>query len=1118
MKLTAIFLLACCLQVSAIGFSQTVTYSGKNVQLEKVLTEVKKQTGYTVAANMRLLRNAPLVTVQASGQGLDAFLHSVLDGAGLQFTLINKTIFISPAPAPQPSSVPVQEAALQPEPPPPPITGRVLNPDRQPLQGATVLVKGSKKGVETNNNGLFTIEAQVGDVLVISYTGFKTKEVKLTTAAVGAIVLELSDNKLDEVQIIAYGKTSRRLSTGNSAGIKAEDIEKQPINNPLLSLQGRVPGISITQVSGMPGGGIDVKIQGRNSIRSGSDPLYIVDGIPLLSQLPQIEAGEANILGNSGTVAEGSRAAAGNPLSFINPLDIESIEVLKDADATAIYGSRAGNGAILITTKKGKEGRMQLNANIQNGWTWQPARIEVLNTREYLDMRYEAFKNGNIDWKATNVNADDLKVWDTTRYTNWQNELLGKVSQFRTISTTISGGDNGTTYLVGGTYANEGVPFPGDFGNKRISLNFNLGKISLNQKLRLKFSGNFQNNSSLLPGVTDITSKAMFLEPNAPNPFNNDGTINWQPNAAGVSTFTEIANPYINLLRTYKRTINNFFGNWSVGYQVLKNLEISNSMGFTYANTETISSTPTTTIAPENRSATPNSAIYGSRLLNSWIIEPQITYNTKLFAGNLNLLLGGTALANNSDIKTITGQSYSSDALLGNAGSAATTSVSSDGNQYKYAAIFYRMNYNLNDEYILNFTFRRDGTSRFGKNNQFHNFGAIGAAWIFTKSKFLISENSWLSFGKIRTSYGITGNDQIADFIFIPRYGNAAAQVPYQGGTGLKISGLPNPNLQWETTKKLSLGINLGAFNDKILLNIDYNINTSDNQLNPNFFLPRITGFAGYTNNFPGTVRNTNWEFTLSTQNLKRVNFEWSTNFNVTIARNKLVSFPELESSAYASTYRIGESLDMVLLSKFAGVNPLTGLYQFENKYGQLTDSPTYPDDLFSLSLNPSLYGGFENNFSLGDFNLSIFFQFTKQNGFEPILGRGIGSSATPGAFTRGTSNQPISILNRWRSVGDQAIIKKFSSQTNESNTLSAYGSNMGYTDASFARLKNVSFSWKISPKFIKQFGIQSARIFANGQNLLTITRYKGLNPERPVSVAALPPMRVFVMGANIGF
>ncbi len=332
------------MHVSAKVSSQQITYTGQKVSLEKVFAVIKKQTGFSVFYNPKLVGEYKEVSIQADQMPLQKFLDEVLHSTSLQYSIEEETIFISQKP-----STPAVDLS-QPLINPPPITGVVRGPDGQPIAGVNVVVKGTRKGVVTDAYGRFSLEAEQGKTLLISNIGYNAREIKVTGDNNIIVGLEISTSKLDEVQIVAYGTTSERFNTGNTATVKAADIEKQPISNPLLALQGRTPGVYVEQINGIPGSGIKVRIQGTNSIANGSDPLYVVDGVPYPSEIPAV-AGMGPI-GNSGGQVDHMRTGTGNALTYISPNDIESITILKDADASAIYGSRGANGVILITTKK----------------------------------------------------------------------------------------------------------------------------------------------------------------------------------------------------------------------------------------------------------------------------------------------------------------------------------------------------------------------------------------------------------------------------------------------------------------------------------------------------------------------------------------------------------------------------------------------------------------------------------------------------------------------------------------------------------------------------------------------------------------------------------------------
>lgn len=1084
-----------------------VTLNG-NTTLRAVFKAIKQQTGFAVmySTAATALNQDEKVNVNFKETPLDDVLAYVLRGKELEWKYSDDVLVIhKKEPAPE-KKIDGDSTVI-----PAMLTGKITDADGVPLPGATVQVKGTTQGAVTDANGNFALaRIPVGSTLIVSSLGYGRREVPVKGQKI-LMQLNVDVNKLDETEIKGYYTTTQRLTPGNVGVVKGKDIEKQPVSNPLLALQGRVPGLFITQNTGIAGGGVKVRIQGQNSINSGNDPLYIIDGVPINSQLPG--TGLDGILGNSGETPLGAVPGTGNPLSYLNPADIESITVLKDADATAIYGSRAANGAILITTKRGKAGPVRFDLNLQKGWGHVTRKLKMLNTQQYLAMRHEAIRNDNVPILPTDYDING--TWDSTRYTDWQKELIGGTAQYTNINASVSGGTSVAQYLVGGTFHRETTvfPFPKDFADQKGSLHFNISSLSLNQKFRLQLTGNYMVDNNQLPSI-DLTQSAIQTEPNAPALYNKEGDLNWAPNSTGSSTRD---NPLTGLYIKYQNKTNNLISNLTLSYDILPGLEIGTSLGYTNMQTKDYSPTPLVSQRPEDRPYIERSAIYGSRSLNSWIIEPLLTYKKQIGKGMLESLLGSTLLQNTGSGESFIGYGYNSDQALPNILSAATIFPgSSFYTQYKYNALFGRINYNLQDRYVINVTARRDGSSRFGTANRFHTFGAVGAAWIFSGTNFILNNLPFLSFGKLRSSYGNTGNDQLTDYSFMSLYNVYFASNPYQGITSLRPAGLSNPYLKWEETKKLQMGIELGFIKDKLLFNATYSRNRSSNQLIP-YTLPDITGFGNIIRNFPATVQNINWEFSVNTTDLKIGNIFWTSNVNLTLPQNKLIAFPDLATSPYTNSLIIGKPLNLTKAYHFLGVDPNTGLYRVADKDGKPTSTPDYLTAANVLiNAFPKFYGGWQNTFIFKGIEIDFLLQFAKQIGANVLFN---GNSALgPGVFISGASNQPIYVLDRWQKPGDVVQIQKYSTDFLGSLTqLSiARGSDAAYTDASYIRLKNLSISWQLPIQWKRVIHLQSCKVYVQGQNLLTFTKYKGIDPENQ-STISLPPLRMLTAGIQVG-
>ena len=1097
MRFTSILLLTGVLHVSAKSFSQNVTLSAHKMTLGKVFTKIQAQTGYSFLVNGKELDQNKMVSFEVTNAPLEAVLSLCLNGTGMIYSIEGKVIFIKPAPVLAPEQ-PAPDTPQNNE-----IHGHVTDSTGNPLAGASISVKGTKRVVSTDEKGNFTLTGLDNKAtIIISYVGYNSMEIKVPgkVAYLSGIVLKHNDNPLDEVQIIAYGETTQRLTTGNISSVSAKEIEEQPVTNSLLALEGRVPGLYITQTNGISGSGVTVRVQGQN----------VVDGVPYTSQLL---SNLGSMLGTSG--APGYSQSYGSPLSYINPSDIESIAVLKDADATSIYGSRAANGAILITTKKGKAGQTKVDINIQEGFGQVTKMMPVLNTQQYLAMRNEAMGNDGIIPSASvyaQGYSPDLKIWDTTRYTNWQKVLIGNTAQYTNAQGSISGGNVNTQFLFGGGYHRETTVFPGDFSDRKGSLHFSINNISSNKKFRAQLTGSYLIDNNQLPNQ-DLTPAALSTAPDAPPLYNPDGSLNWALNSSGSSTWVN-GNPIATYTyRKYSNKTNNLIGNAVLSYQILPGLDIKSSVGYTNLQAGEISTSPLSAVAPANRVYAQNTAFYGNNDINSWIIEPQVTYKKSIGKGRLEALIGTTIEQQNSSGQELVGQGYSSELNLDNIASASKVTVSSTVNDiYKYNALFGRLNYNWEDKYLIDLTARRDGSSRFGPSNEFHDFAAAGVGWVFSKEAFMRSVTSFLDFGKLRVSYGTTGNDQIGDYQYLSQYAATGGQ-PYQGVQGIAPTGLPNPYLQWELTRKLNFGMDLGFLKDRILFAANYSVNRSSNEL-LSYALPIVTGFGSIERNFPATLQNTSMELSLTAAIIKSRSFTWTSHINLTVPKNTLVAFQNLASSSYASTLVVGQPITVQKVFHLIGVNPATGEYQFADSKGNPTYNPQLGTDNTTLTnLTPRFYGGFQNSFSYKGFQLDILFSFVKQKGLNDQFGN------YPGSFSFG--NQPTSVLNRWQKAGDVATVQRYNTNYMLIGQWvdAAYNSDAAYTDASYIRLKNLSLSWQLPKLWQGKMHLQNFRLYIQGQNLLTITHYKGMDPENPQGFGAgLPPLKVLTMGIQATF
>lgn len=978
-----------------------------------------------------------------------------------------------------------------------PITGSIIDASTQtPIAGANILIRGTTTGTTSDAQGRFSLEVEKGDHVVISFIGYKSTEIEIENQTTLNVNLEEDVAALGEVVVNAgYWTVRKEEQTGNISQVTSKEIESAPVSNSLQAIQGRMPGVFVQQTTGIAGGGFNIRIRGQNSIRNlsnnnGNLPLYVVDGVPFTPSFIG-----SPTLGNS-------ISPLASPLSMINPNDIESIEVLKDADATAIYGTRGANGVILITTKKATQKDTQVTVSLQTGIGQVAHELPLLSSPQYNLMRYEAFKNEGFLGDLVPARArsfPDILLWDTTRYTNWQKVLIGKTSHTTNAQLGLSGGTSRTRFTFGGALYKETTVFPGDFAYLRGSGHLNVDHTSVDEKFNATFSINYAASNNRLP-TDDLTGVATTLPPVAPALYNDAGQINWENN-----TF---ANPIASTYRKYETKSQNLIANATFRYVILKGLAVKANTGFTTMTTNQLSTLPIKSNNPTSGVVTGQS-YFGKGSINTWILEPQLEYEKLIAKHSVKVLAGGTIQSSTQQNETMVAYGYTSDALLENLQAAPTVVAGgADYSQYKYAGMFARAFYSFNQKYIVNLTGRRDGSSRFGPGNQFANFGAIGAAWLFSNESFFKNNVPLISFGKLRSSLGITGSDQIGDYQYLASY--SPTSYPYNGNIGLIPNRLVNANYAWEMNKKFEAGIDLGFLQDRFQIGVSWYNNRSSNQL-VGYPLSRVTGQSTIQYNLDATVENRGLEVVIQSTNISNDNFSWNTSFNFTIPRNKLVSYPNIAGSPYANTLEVGKSLYTRKLIHGTGVDPKTGLYSFDDVNGNGQTLFDTPGDLQALKqIAQQYYGGLFNSFKYRGIEVSFLFQFVKQTGSSYLS-----SFRYPGV----ASNQPSIVMQRWQKDGDVTDIQKFvvtprgggnyySNVLNADNTI---------VDASFIRLKNVSISWSPSSAIISKLRLTSAKLFINGLNLWTITNYMGLDPETQSS-NTLPPLRMISTGVQISF
>lgn len=1111
MRLIVILLTAGLLQVHAHGISQTVTLKAENISILKIFSAIEQQTGYTVVGDKSLIEKGKNVSLNVVNMNLKDFLEIVLKEQPFNYEINVNTIIISRKTNVSPplplfdEQIPIDQSIV--------LTGIIKSESGELLSGVSVRVRKTNIGTTTDSYGGFQLkQVSENSVIEISIIGYESAEFtvvksggqfKLSSNNQVAVVIDNASNPgsihiqlslkkslslLDETQIIAYGKTSRRYSTGSVGTVKAEDIERQPVMNVLQALEGRVPGLVLTPQTGNSAAPIKVEIRGRNSLNPNalSEPLYVIDGIPqgTLNVGPLSNPGI-----NSGPVQAGRTNTNGeSPLLFLNPRDIESVDVLKDADATAIYGARGANGVILITTKQSKPGPTSFNITVGKGKTTIPRKLDLMNTEEYLAVRREALLNDGI--QPDIYNAPDLMLWDQNRYTDWQDYFFAP-GEVLTIDAGVSGGIAQTNYRLSASYDSQEELM--NQGGKTIRGSFagNLTHRSLDQKFQFTFSSRLSiHDVNAVPPQNYI-----FTPPNAPEIYNEKGDFNFEP----YRGLTGSNFPFGYLKKWSESKTNTINNSLKLSYEIIKGLTVSTTAGYNFQRNDNAYFTPAASSDPAfgNLSQT----FFGSSSNNNWTVVPQLEYTGLVGGkGSLSVQLGGSLQHVQNEGLTTFALGFPNDNLIRSPNNASFKEVMEGSGEYRYVAAFAILNYRWDDKYIINLNGRRDGSSKFGPGKQFGDFGSVGLAWIASNENWMKSLlPSWFTFVKFRGSYGITGSDAIGDYEYLTRWSNAlnpSNSLPmysYNGTTAFNLLYPVNPDFRWASTNKLEVSATLGFLQDRINVEAAYYSNRSGNQLTM-IGTPEYTGFSSINANWQALVENAGVEVSVSARLIQTKEWNLSASFNIGKNTNKLIDFPGLESSAYADQYTIGQSLNARYLFHYLGINPATGNVVLEdhNKDGQLSFFssvvPKSPQDdrYIVYDLNPDFVGGFGTQAGYKGFAIHAQFTFKKQIAEDPYYSLQVGRM--------NNVYLPKEVAeNHWRKAGDNALYPKYTSLILNN---SLRDSDRYYTDASFLKLSNVSLSYDIPRKVLNKLKIKSCRFSVTTQNLLTITSFQGIGPE----------------------
>ncbi len=984
------------------------------------------------------------------------------------------------------------------------ITGKVSSSENNtPLQGVTVSIKNASAKSVTDKDGLFTISVNKGATLTFTHTGYEEMQVVVGDNNSLSVVLVIKTGKLDEVVVIGYGTARRRDLTGSISKVDYSNRVNSTVTPSFeAGLQGRATGLQIIGSNAIPGSAIRVRVRGQNSFTGSGDPLYVVDGVPVYSGDFSISDGGINTV----------RASNANVLSTIDPADIENIEVLKDAAASAIYGARGANGVIVITTKRGKAGKTQFNASYSIGQSEATNKLKLISSQDWWTLYNEARVNdGNLPRDPSvplTINGGTFIYNDVANVnTDWIDEMLRKgITQDVNIS--ARGGNDKTQFFVGGGYkTQEGILKGNNYD--RISGRVNIdNQATQNFKFGIQSSVSYTNNeqvpTSFGGGLGNAQSTALRLFP----VYNADGTyFGTQAQNTGINPVARLLNKYIT---KSTRFINNIYADFkitrSLSFRAEYGLDILDQFEERYDHKINryykAPSLPSIGLA----------AKWERRLnINNMNGNAYFTYKNT-FQQKHNLVVTAGSSIQNSKTKAI-GLNPSDGAvgflndyfnettatMVWAPGSTPAGSAVNGYNQrdaYRFLSFFARANYKLSDKYLVGASFRADGSSRFGSDHQFGYFPALSAGWILSEEKFLKS-NKTINFLKLRASYGYTGNSEIGNFRYL---GSFSSTGGYNGLSGITPTRLPNPDISWEKARQFDLGIDFGLYNGRLSGSLGFYRKISTDVLLDKPAPTSATGLGSILVNAEDVVvRNLGAEFELTAKIIANKDFTWTVDFNISTNQNKVLETgnvpPDGFGAAEGDTRVVkGYPIGISFLAKSAGVNPLTGN---EMVYSLVDGKPFDALKQSDITNNrqplgspfPDFIGGLNNTLTYKNFELSFLFYFSQGNKIYDD-----GAKRQMGGFI-GTWNQRTEVLSRWQKPGDITNIPKLTI-TNSSFAGSDRNTSRFLFDASFIRLRSLNFAYSLPVSVIRKAGLSAAKLFINGSNLLTITKYKGWDPE----------------------
>lgn len=1134
------------LQVSAKAPAQNISISGNDISLKKVFMEIKQQAGYVFFYDVALLKKANTVSINVSNATVEATLNAAFLNQPLSWSIQDKTVTVIARPLPNAiikNSLEIKLLELR---------GKVTDDNGQPLRDVSVVVKGSTKGATTDANGDFQINnVEQNATIVFSFVGYNSQSIALKGRSTINVSLSLDEKQQNEIVVVGYGTVKRKDLTGSVSSVNTEEIKNIPFTSVDQALAGKASGVQVIQGDGSPGGATRIRIRGGASLLGNNDPLYIIDGIPVTVQNKYV-ANEAEIAnpietyyGEDFNTVSGTFARGLNGLAGLNINDIESIDILKDASATAIYGSKAANGVVIITTKKGKQNtKPVLELNYYAGIT-SPLKEKVLNADQYKMIMKEAATTLNVErarvGRTPNVTATNI-VNDPNFFGTANTDWLGLVlrngfSQNADVS--VRGGGNGSRYYTSIAYTNQtGTLIGTDFN--RISGKLNLDN-EITPKLRIITNLDFGFTKNNI--TNGVYAMALFAPPTE-SPYNADGTFS---NLGLLNTaYQGYQNPLAVASGINQAKNNSLLGSLAGEYDIMKNMKFRSVVSVNYNNYNQLNYVPSYVKINSFYGSVSSNGGTGAQANTESIntfYENTITWNKDFNQDNrLNLLVGTSWEKYRESFFSASGSGYPDDDFLNNLNSAAipvSVKGSNPSRQNALLSFYVRANYAYKEKYLLTFTGRSDQSSKFAPSNQTGYFPSGAVAWRISQEKFL-KNVSWVDELKLRVSAGLTGTQNIGDDLFRTLF----TPVAYAGTNAIVPTQLGNDKIKWEQTLQKDIGLDYSLFKGRLRGTFGYYEKTTDGLL-LNITTAPSSSFNNVILNV-AKIRNRGLEVDIRGDIIKTKNFNWNFAFNISRNVSKVLNIqggpfsnPNDRDALNLGTSIVKEGSSLGLL--YGRVSQ--GIFRSQKELDDYKTLFTYQsifapylnigDQKFELDSNglapgiafysndvignasPDFYGGITNTFTYKNFELITLLTYSYGN--DLIYQADVANGTVDNLANRG-----VSILGRWTPGNPNSDRPRliYSSQFRPLSNENVY-------DASYIKLKSLSLSYSMPKRLSDRWKLRNTSLYFSATNLFTITKYPGLDPEvsdNPNSIigggrdiSSYPTSRSYTLGIRLG-